>query len=142
MSADLLDLFVDGRLGIGALVNVNDQPVVVADEADIEALLELVPLAANHDPIPVTVRLWAGNDRVDLDMGKSPDPLEQVGNLFVFELELGWITEVLILTAAPNPKIRTSWPHTRGRGDQDLEQAGPGKALLQLDNLHLRPYSH
>src|SRR5437762_8053895 len=65
IGAHALDLFVDGWLGYAALLDVHHQPVVLADEADVEALFEFVPLAADHDAIAVAVRLRARNDRLD-----------------------------------------------------------------------------
>src|SRR5262245_44699554 len=55
MSAELLKLRVQRRFGDFALFHVNDKAVFGADESDIEPLLELVPLAADHDSISVTI---------------------------------------------------------------------------------------
>jgi len=41
-----------------------------------EALLEFVPLAADHDAIAVTVGLRAGDHRLDHRPGKAADALE------------------------------------------------------------------
>ena len=55
ISADFLNLRVQCRLGDLAFFNVFHQPAIPAHEADIQFLLRLVPLAANHDAVPVSI---------------------------------------------------------------------------------------
>src|SRR5215471_6906498 len=55
VSAELLELRIQRRFGDFALFHVNDQAIFGAHEPDIEALLELIPLAADHDSVSVTI---------------------------------------------------------------------------------------
>ena len=55
MGADLFDLFVESRLGDLAFLDIHHEPAVGAKEPDVQALFELVPLAADHDPVSVPV---------------------------------------------------------------------------------------
>ena len=61
----MLDLLVERRFGDLAFLDVHHQPVVRADEADVQSLFELVPPAANHDAVPVAVRLRTRHERRD-----------------------------------------------------------------------------
>src|SRR5882672_6842750 len=74
--SDVLDLGVERRLGNKTFLDIHDQAIVGADEADIETLFELVPLAANHDAIAITIRLRTGEQRRDHRRIKSANPLE------------------------------------------------------------------
>src|SRR4051794_23142530 len=49
ISSYLLNLFAQRRLRNFAMLDVDHQAVIVANEADVQPLLELVPLAADHD---------------------------------------------------------------------------------------------
>lgn len=60
--ADVLDLAGEFGLGDVAFLDVDDEAVVVADEADVEGLFEFVPLAADHDAVAVAVGLGTGDD--------------------------------------------------------------------------------
>src|SRR5256885_3135552 len=55
MAANLFYLLVESWFGNWAFFDVHHQAVVRPDKADVQALFELVPLAANHDSIAVTV---------------------------------------------------------------------------------------
>ncbi len=76
MRANLLELFVQGRLGDPAFLDVLDQTAVPAHKTDIEFLFRLVPLAANHDAIAITKRLRTGNHRRHQAGGKFPNPFK------------------------------------------------------------------
>ena len=69
-----LDLIIEGGLGDLAFLDVHHQAVVVADEADVQAFLELVPLAADHDAVTIAQRLRARDNRFNHGVGKTPDP--------------------------------------------------------------------
>src|SRR5713101_1336167 len=59
MRSHVFDLLIKRRLGDGTFLDIDDQPVVSANEANIETLFEFVPLAANHNAIAVAIRLRA-----------------------------------------------------------------------------------
>src|SRR5437879_7064066 len=105
MGPHALDLLVERWLGDLAFLDVNHQPVVCADEANIQTLFELVPLAANHDAVPVAIRLRTRNHRRNQRRINAADSLEQIADLFVLEPELGRISDVLILASAALAKI-------------------------------------
>jgi len=46
--------------GNRTFLDINHEPIVGANKANIQPLLKFVPLAPDHDPISVTVRLWTG----------------------------------------------------------------------------------
>jgi len=54
--------------------------------------------------------LRAGDDRRNNGGIESADPLEEVANLFVLELQLGFVGNVLILAAATIAKVETPRP--------------------------------
>ena len=140
----LLDLRIQGRLGDEALFDIDHQPVIRSNKPNVESLLKLVPLAANHDSISIPIRLRAGNHRVDHSFGKSANPFEQSGDLLVLEFKLTRVSDMLILAAAAIAEIPA------GRGDpvrgslQHFEQPRAGKALLHLGDfdLHLFLWQH
>src|SRR5205814_264703 len=105
MRSDPLDLRVQRRLRDLALLNIHHQPVLRANESDVQPLLELVPLTSNHDPIPVTIRLRTRNHRRDKRRVNPSNPLKQIANLFVLEPKLDWVSDMLILAAAALAKI-------------------------------------
>ena len=82
------DLLAQGRLGNEAFLDVHDQAVIGANVANVQALLEFVPLAANHDAVAIAVRPGTGDDRGDPRRVQSPEPLEKVAHLFVLEPKL------------------------------------------------------
>jgi hypothetical protein len=93
-------LFIQSRFGDRAFLNIHYQAVIGSDKPDIQALFELVPLAANHDAIAIAIRLRAGDQRLD-DVRVDPaEPPEEIADLFVFELQLRWVGDVLILAPA------------------------------------------
>ena len=71
--------FVQGGLGDFAFLDVHDQAVVGADEPDVQALFEFVPLTADHDAVAIAVRLRARNHRGDHGRVETADALEQIG---------------------------------------------------------------
>src|SRR3974390_2714089 len=108
MGAPFEDLLIEGRFGDFAFRNVNDQAIVGADKANIEALLELVPLAADHDPVAVTVRLRARDDGRDDGGIDAAEAVKQIANLFVLKPELRGIGQVLVLATAAIAEITAS----------------------------------
>src|ERR1044071_2595296 len=57
-----LDLLVKCRLGNGASLDINHQPIVRSNKTDVQSLLEFVPLAPNHNTIAVAIRLRTWNN--------------------------------------------------------------------------------
>src|SRR5581483_9848952 len=143
MGPDVADLLVEGRFGNLAFLDVHHEAIVGADEADVQALLEFVPLTPNHDAVAIAVRLRAGNNRHDAFRGGKPtDALEQVANLFVLELKLRGIINVLVLATAAVAEIRTEWRHAVWRGSQNSQQARAGEAFLDLGDLDFHFFVH
>src|SRR5437762_1017892 len=105
MRADMTDLLVDGGLGNLAVLNVHHQAAVVAQKADVQPLLELVPLRANHDAIAITIGLRAGNDGRDDFRGEFADTRENVGYLLVLHFVLRGVVDVLVLASAARAKV-------------------------------------
>src|SRR5256885_6119282 len=62
MRADMTDLLVNRGLGDFAVLDVHHEAAVVAQKADVQPLLELVPLRTNHDAVAIAIGLRAGND--------------------------------------------------------------------------------
>jgi hypothetical protein len=100
-------------------------------------LFELVPLAAYHDAVPVTVGLGAGNDLGDELWGEAADTLEQIADLLVFDAELGFVGEVLVLAAATFAEVTAPMLDAGGRGSHDAQQAGASESLFELRDLSL-----
>src|SRR2546425_3615817 len=141
MRSHVFDLLIKRRLGDGAFLDVDDQPVVSANEANIETLFEFVPLAANHDAIAVAVRLRAREDRRDDCRVKTANALEKIADLFVLELQLRWIREVLILAAAAIAEIAASGLNALGRGLKHSDQPGARKAFFNFGDLRLDSFA-
>jgi hypothetical protein len=112
IASNALYLGVQGRFRDFAFLNVNYQAVIRADEANIKALLEFVPLAANHDPIAVTIRLRTGDHRSHNLCWKSSHPFEEVRYLFAFNRQLTLIGNVLVLAASTVSEITTRSDNT------------------------------
>ena len=141
MRADMLDLLVERRLGDLAFLDIHHQPAVGADEADVQALLELVPLAADHDAVAIAVGLRAGNDRRDEPGIKPANALEQIADLLVLEPELGRVGQVLVLAAAALAEVAAGrFDPLRGRADH-AQQPGPGESLLHLRDLRFHDFA-
>lgn len=129
---DALDFFVEGGFGDLAFLDVNDEAVVGANETDVEALFGFVPLAANHDAVAVAVRLRTRNDFANDSGIEAGHALEKVGHLFVFDLKLERIGEVLVLAAATGAEIGTGRFNTIRRWFHDAEQLGAGESFFDL----------
>jgi len=139
---DVLELLVKGWLCQSAFFHVHHQPAVRPDKADIQTLLEFVPLAANHDAIPIPVGLRAGNDRRDESAVKVAQALKQIPDLFMLKPKLGGVSQVLILAAAARAEVSAArLDPFRGRF-QHPQQPGPGIALLQLRYFRFHQFAH
>src|SRR5690242_19133526 len=99
MSSDMLDLLIQSGLGNFALFNVHNQSVVGANEANVESLFKFIPLASNHDTVPVTIGLGAGHNRRHQTGIDAAQTLKQIAHLFVLQGKLGRVIEVLILAS-------------------------------------------
>src|SRR5690349_5645932 len=88
MGADILKLFVDPRLGNLALLDVNDHAIVVTQKPEVQPRFSTVPLAADHDAITVSVRRRTRHHWGDEIARNFADAFEQIGNLFVLQLQL------------------------------------------------------
>ena len=106
MRADVFYLFVDGRFGDFAFLDVLDEAAIPSHEADVEFLLRLVPLAANHDAVAIAIRLRTRNHRSDDIARDFADALEEIGNLLVLDPKLRVVGDVLILATAATAEIR------------------------------------
>ena len=142
VGAHVLDLPVERGFGDFALLNVHHQPVVRADEADVQTLLELVPLAANHDAVPVAVRLRARNQRIHSLGPAAADPLEQINHLLVFQAKLRRVIHVLILAAATIAEIAARRLDALRRRPRYALQAGAGKIFLHLHDFRFHRLAH
>lgn len=109
----------------------------MTNETDVQALFKLVPLAANHDPVPVAIRLRARNDWQYEPGVDATDSLEKVGNLLVFDSDLGLIIDMLILAPATSAEVRALGSHTLRRCLNDLDQFRPCKILFDLGDFSL-----
>lgn len=124
MRADVEDLFVQRRLADFAFVDVHDEAAVGAEEADDQRLRLAIPLAADHEAVAIAVGLRARDDRLDHGGSEAADAPQQVGDLFVLQLQLRRIGEVLILAAAALHVVAALRLDAVGRGCDDLEQFG------------------
>src|ERR1019366_7858764 len=143
MRTHRLDLLVEGGLCNFAFFKIHHQPAIGTEEADVQTLFELVPLAANHDPVPITVRLRARNYFRDITGGDAANPLKQIANLLVLEPELDRVIQVLVLAAAALTEVRTKGFDPVSGGGHDAKKPRPGEPFLHLSNLrfHYLAYS-
>src|SRR5262249_7052944 len=95
MSAHSRQFLDQRRLGNAEFFDIDDEAVVTANNPDIEALFELVPLAADHDSFAVGVGWGTRHDLGAQVRVETADFLEQIPNLFVLEGELGRIGKML-----------------------------------------------
>src|ERR1039458_4622770 len=135
MRTDELDLLVKRGFGDFAFLQIHYQPVVGTEETDVQALFELIPLAADHNTVAVAVRLRAGNHWRNKTGVKLANPLEQIGNLLVFELELDRISQMLILATAALAEVRAARFDPVGGGSHNTKEPSPGEALLYFRDL-------
>jgi hypothetical protein len=78
--------------------------------------------------------LRAGDDRRNNGGIESADPLEEVANLFVFEFQLGFVGDVLILAAATIAKVTASWTDSVRRWLNQTQEPGASKALFRFSD--------
>ena len=136
MRTNKLDLFVECRLGDLAFLKIHYEPAVGTEEADVQTLFELVPLAANHNAVPITVGLRARNYFSNITGGDAANPLEQIAYLLVLEPELHGVIQVLILAAAALAEVRAKRLDPLGGGSHDTKKPRSGEALLYLRHFH------
>ena len=130
------DLLVDGRLRNAARVDVLHQTTVPADKSDVQLLLRFVPLATDHDPVAISIRLRTRDHRLDPIPAKSADAVEQAGNLLLLDGQLMRVGDVLVLTTAAGAEMAADGFDTvRGRR-QDPQRSGSGKALFDGGDFH------
>src|SRR5437870_4635595 len=141
MRSHVLDLVVERRLGDGTFLDIDDQAIVGADETNIETLFEFVPLAADHDAIAVAIGLRAGEHRRDDCRIKAANPLEKIADLFVLELKLGAVGEVLVLAAAAIAEIAASGLNALGGGLKHANQPGARKSFFDFGDLRLDSFA-
>src|ERR1035438_10104666 len=125
MRADELDLLIERGFGDLAFLQIHYQPVVGTEETDVQALFELVPLAANHDAVAIAVGLRTGNHWRNKTGVKLANPLEQINNLLVFELELDGISQMLILATATLAEVRAERFDPVGGGSSTTAGTSP-----------------
>ena len=137
----MFELLVQSRLSDFAFVNIDDEAVAGPNEADVQTLLELVPLAADHDAVPVAIRLRARHGCGDQVWGETADALKQITNLLVFEAELRFVGQVLVLAASTFAKITALRPDTSGGRAHDANQSGASKSLFDFDYLRFDDFT-
>ena len=102
---DVGDLLVQRRFRDLAFEDVFDETAVGADEADVEALLRLVPLAADHDAITIAAWLRAGATGATMSSAMPPMRWNRSATCFALHGELSGIGNVLILATATCAKM-------------------------------------
>lgn len=137
MGPDLAQLVVQRGFGDGAAFEVDDEAVVVAEEAEVEALLGAVPLAADHDAVAVTVRLGAGDDGGDDAGREASQAVDEVGDLFVFPAKLFRVGHMLVLATAALAEVGAAGGNAGGRGLAHGEEAAAGKVAFDLGEFDL-----
>lgn len=139
---DLANPRAQDRLRDRAFLDVHHQPAVVPDKSDGEALLGLVPLAADHDAVAVAVRRGTGDHRRH-DVGReTTQTLEQFADLAVLEPQLLGVIHVLILAAAADPKVPAGGCHPQRRRPEHGHEPRPGEILLHLGELEFDLLAH
>ena len=134
---DAFDLLVQSRFGNLALVNVDHQAAVAADEPNVQSLFEFVPLAADHDAVAVAIRVGTRDYRVNGRRLEATNALEKIRYLLVLKGKLRWICDVLILTATAGAEIGTRRLNPVARGCKDTQEFGSREPLFHLDDFHL-----
>src|SRR5688572_28474810 len=132
MLAHVLNLAAQFGLGNFAFLDVDNETIVGADETDVQALFGFVPLAANHDAVAVAVRLRTWDDGLNKFWIEAGEALKEVADLFVFDGELGFVRDVLILAAAAIAEVLAEWLNAIGRRREDAKEFGAGETLLHL----------
>jgi hypothetical protein len=135
------ELFVQGGFGDRALIDVDDESVVVADEAHDQLLGELVPLTADHDAVAVAVRRRAGHHGVDAEFGKAAETAQEIENLIVLDAKLGGVIDVLILATAAIAEETADRLGAIGGRLKDVDDPGAGVVLLHLGQLDEQPFA-
>ena len=134
-------LFIEGGFGNRALFNIDHEAVVGPDETDIEALLELIPLAANHDSISIAVGLWTRDDWCDDARIEATNALKEIADLFVLQFELRRIGDMLILAAAAIAEVTTLGSDPLGRWLNDSQKSSAGKTFFYFRDFDLDDFA-
>jgi hypothetical protein len=132
MLAELAEFQVQGGVGDGTFLDIDDESVVMTEEAEDESLLGFVPLAADEDAVAVMVGGWAGDSGLDRGFGEPADTAEQFGDLALFDFELSGVIEVLILATAALTEVGTTRRDAVGGRFQDAQQACAGELFFDL----------
>jgi len=74
--SDFEQLPVQGGFSNGAVLDIDDEAVVVAEVAEDEPLFGSVPLGAHHDAVAVAIGRGARDGRLDGRIGKATQPTE------------------------------------------------------------------
>jgi hypothetical protein len=141
IGSQLAQFTVERRIGNGAFLHVHDQAVIVSQEAKDKPLMRLVPLTADQDPVAVMVGGGAGDNRLHWVDGKPADAADQLGDLALFDLELGRVIQMLVLAAAACAEIWTTWHNPVGRGFKDLHQPGASELFFDFGNLSFNDFA-
>jgi hypothetical protein len=137
MGADGEELAVESGFGDGAGLDIDDEAVIVSEEADAEPLFGFVPLGSDHDAIAVVVGSGAGNGRLNLGIGESANALEEFADLLAFDFELCGVLEVLVLAAATVAEVGAMGDDAVGCGFEDAAQLGAGEAFFDFGDFGL-----
>ena len=133
--ADMGDEAVDLRLHDGALLDIDHEAAIVLDEADMETLDMLIPLAADHDPVAVIPGTGVGHNGENLALGKAAQAVKDIADLLVLIFELGLVLDMLILAAAADAVIFAAGLLALGRDLQHFEELCPRVLALDLGDL-------
>jgi len=126
------ELFVEGGFGDGAMIDIDDETVVVADEAEDQFLGKLVPLTADHDAVAVPVGRRAGHHGIDAEFGETAEAEEEIEDLIVLDAELCGVIDVLVLAAAAVAEKAADGLGAVGGGLEDFDDPGAGIVFLNL----------
>ncbi len=141
IEAPFADGVVEAGFGNGAGFDVADEAAVIAHETEVELFGGSIPLGTDEDPIAIAVGLGTGEDGMDQGGIESADALEEVGDLFVFPLELGGVIEVLVLATAAFAEVGAGGGDAFGGGLDDAGEEAAGVAFVDLGDLHLDDFA-
>lgn len=134
-------MFVKGWFGDEAFLDIDNEPIVGANETYVQPLFKFIPLAANHDSIAIAKWGGAGNHGIDQSGIKLPDALKQIANLLMFDAKLRSVIQMLVLAAATIAEISAWRFDAVWRRLNDIQEAGAGKILFDLRDFGIDGFS-
>ena len=128
-------LLVQGRFGNRTIFDIHYEAIVSSDKTDVQPLFEFIPLTANHDSVSISIGSRARDNWRDNTRIKTTDTLKQIANLFVLQLKLRGVSQMLILAAAAIAEVLAFRNHAVGRGLNDSDQTRAGEPFLNFNDL-------